>query len=194
MNRFTYLIILVLLFACSKEDRIPAICDTMGYDEEAIFFEEDFCAKSIYNGEKAEFDAGYFGYRHENDQPVGSIGLVRYNECNLLDFQLELHELKISFDKQIIDSTSAYFHYGAFEEVVTSSRYDSLIVTPDFENFIRFDYISLDSSVVEGHFQIKLTRRWCNYTSDGKLQRCEQPVFDYNEPETIVIKDAKFRL
>jgi hypothetical protein len=54
------------------------------------------------------------------------------------------------------------------------------LVTNTIENYLEFTYLSPDSSIIEGRFQVHLVKR--GY----------QP--DPGEPDAIIIKNGKFRL
>jgi len=77
------------------------------------------------------------------------------------------------------DQISFTYNYGGAHELAVSPRYTVVVNSPDLTNHFLFSYLSPDSTVLEGEFEVHLIKK---YTPEP------------NEPDAIIIKNGKFRL
>lgn len=187
-----YIIIFIAVMSflsCCKKEELPSICDDLGYNENPKKFEEGFYMNGIFNGKNWKADNA--GYRLDTK----GMGFGNFNECGLVKYSCSINNIKIDNSKQTITDAFLFFNYGQIDEIVTSQDYDSLVVSQDFENYIIFDYVTPDTSIVEGRFQLHLTKRWCFEYNNGTLEGCDSPP-DYlgGEPKDIIITNGRFRL
>ncbi len=188
--KYLFLILVgFLLLACEKEEPYN-ICDDLGFNPNPPpKFEQGFYMTGLWNGKDWKPYIAAFAVVSSR------LGFGDLNRCNLLKYSCGIDDIAFVNTKQTITKSRLYFNYGQIDEIVTSQYYDSLVVSPDFENFIIFDYIAPDTSIVEGRFQLHLTKRWCFTFDDGTLAGCDTPP-DYidGEPKDIIITDGKFRI
>ncbi len=200
--KYLFLILVgFLLLACEKEEPYN-ICDDLGFEPNPKRFDKGFFVQGTLNGKSWAADNG--GIVRSTDtlgNTTINVAFTKNNSCNLPDlifydfntpdgFVLS-HFYKIN-EININPPIRAAFNYGQIDEIVISQEYDSL--STKFENYIIFDYVAPDTSIVEGRFQFHLTKAWCTYFSDGTLQRCLSPDYQYGEPKHIIITDGKFRM
>jgi hypothetical protein len=188
--KYLFFTLITLFFACTN-DNIPSICDELGYDPNPEKFENGYFANYLWNGKYRNMDYGGFSI-HDT---INGFGFGKINSCGLWYYSGGFAGYQfISQKKQKIDKAKLLFNYGGLNEVVTTQEYDSLVVSPDFENFMIIDFISADTSIIEGRFQMHLKKRWCTYWDKGTLQGCMEPYYEVGEPKDIIITEAKFRL
>lgn len=180
--------------SCS-DDGIPDECFDRGYNENPESFDENFYFKGILNGKEWEAKNGVFYFV---DDSGFNFTVHNTNSCGLdeLTFYSYSNISKYSFVQINIDPPiKAIFNYGGLNEYVFSQEYDSLVVSQEFDNFLIFDHVTPDTSIVEGRFQLHLTKRWCKEFDNGRLEGCDTPP-DYidGEPKDIIVTDGQFRL
>lgn len=200
MKRIIFLISILYCTSCTKDsiidDDIPVECVELGFNSNPAIFEEGFFIRGKFNSKETNFDYGGISVDdRENKRPYFRFG--NYNLCNLQHLNISFRN-NFSTDNlgsiELDPSFEAVYNYGGVNELVLSQRYDSLILNSDFENFLVFDFINSDTTILEGRFQLHLTKSKCCYFDDGSLKVCQTPDYFSDEPVDIKIENGKFRI
>lgn len=200
MHRIIVLISILCYASCSKEkiadDDIPVECIELGYNPNPVVIEKGFFINGEFNSIDLNFDYGGISFGDdENKRPYFRFGT--YNSCNLQHLNIR-YTNGFSIDNlgstEIDPSFQAVYNYGNANELLLSQRYDSLVLNSDFENYLVFDFINTDTTILEGRFQIHLTKSRCCYFDDGSLKVCRTPDYFQAEPTDIKIRNGKFRI
>lgn len=203
--KYIIFIFLSWTILCCSDDNIPLECSDLGFDNNPELFENGFYVKGTINGSSWEAANGYFVIITDTLLERGiSLCFADHNTCNLQNLIFKdnitdggwVNNYLYEFGtKNVNPPIYSIFNYGGLDEAAVSQEYDSLVISPAFENFIIFDYLSPDSTIIEGRIQLHLTKRWCKEFDSGDLVGCDTPP-DYldGEPLDIKIKDGEFRL
>ena len=169
----------ILLIGCEK---IPDICDELAYAETPEI-SDGFYMRGTLNGESWSAEYAEFASILYKGQPEFSLGGIIYNECGIPYYTVLLFSRREQFDFDRFvneESSSVFYNYGQIDEHVITPKYDSLIISNDFENFVDFDYVAPDTSIIDGRFQLNLTKR--------------DRYYEEGEPDNIKIENGEFRL
>ncbi len=188
---------LLLCWACSSEDEIiqPLPPDLevspLGADDpdcingfiEQMPRSEEFFIQGELNGESFDLDSPFFNFPDQCGT-FFTIGGLEYDKCGQIEFGVQF----VLFDETPRDISridnpnfGLTFNFGAITTPVTTPPFDSLITSQGIENFIEIDFLSADSTFMEGTFEfhaIKKANTWSRET----------------EPEEIRIRNGIFRL
>ena len=181
---FFYFFILSLAFSCSK----PEECDERSWTDFPRLG-QGFYMKGKMNGKPWEAASGFSGTGGEYLTYTSPLkfdttyyvlnGVVRTNCGDLINY--------VQFTSEVIPQLNVKYPnpnftfqatYSPSYEPSFSPKYDSILVTKDFENYLQFTSFSRDTSIVEGVFQVQLTRQ----------------NIEPNEPKVIRFSNVKFRM
>ncbi len=184
MNKFSffYFFILTVAFSCSK----PEECNERSWTDFPRL-DQGFYMKGMMNGKPWDAASGFSGTGGEINPITLKFdttyyalnGVVRTN-CgdliNYVEFTSEvIPQLRVKYPNP---NFTFQFSYDQSYESYLSPKYDSILVTKDFENYLQFTSFSKDTSIVEGVFQVQLTRQ----------------NIEPNEPKVIRFSNVKFRM
>ena len=116
----------------------------MGYVENPKLFKKDFYLNGYLNDEYTEFDFAKFSVQPH----INGLAFVQYNSCGLISYTWGFSRYNISLEKQLIISSIFFYSYGTIDELVTSQEYDSLVVSPTLDNFMKLEYFSQYTSII----------------------------------------------
>lgn len=180
---FFYFFTLCLAFSCSK----PEECEEPGWTG-IRRLDQGFYMKGKMNGKPWEAVSGFSGTGGEYltyttlkfDTTYYVLNGVVRNNCgyliNYVQFTSEvIPQLNVKYPNPNFTFQSTYS--PSFEPSF-SPKYDSILVTKDFENYLQFTSFSKDTSIVEGVFQVQLTRK----------------ITEPDEPKVIRFSNVKFRM
>ncbi|WP_353482826.1 hypothetical protein [Haliscomenobacter sp.] len=178
---FYYFVILTLAFSCSK----PEECDERSWTDFPRL-DQGFYMKGKMNGKSWEAASGFSGTGVDVNTIISELdttyvlsGVVRNNCGDLINYVQFTSEVIPQLNVKYINPNFTFQStYSPSYEPSFSSKYDSILVTKDFENYLQFTSFSKDTSIVEGVFQVQLTRK----------------ITEPNEPKVVRFSNVKFRM
>lgn len=184
------------MMSCSDQER----CEELGFDENPMLFEDNFFLQATINDSPWEANWGRIFTNSKNnfdDNLKLDIRGFNYGNCNLIDLILRLSFLDQVYslnEKNLDPPFAAIFNYGGLNELVVSQRYDSLLTIPNFPNYLLIEKVDTLNSIMEGSFQLGLTKRYCFTFDDGTISGCNTPDYLEGEPLNIIVTEGSFRM
>lgn len=179
---FFYFFILFLAFSCSK----PEECEESSWTG-VRRLDQGFYMKGKMNEKPWEAVSGFSGTFVDRNPATLKVDTSDYylnggvhTNCgdliNYVQFTSEvIPQLNVKYPNP---NFTFQFVYSSYYDFSLTSKYDSILVTKDFENYLQFTSFSKDTSIVEGVFQVQLTRK----------------ITEPDEPKVIRFSNVKFRM